>query len=262
MPSRSAISSAAMLPDSSHEPSSRRTASGSAGPSSVRDAPTIASRMSALVTTPSKWPYSSCTRTMWTGDPLITPTTSSASAVSGTVGAGRTCARMSGVSAAQIGVEHVLGLQHAEHLVRYAFMDRQARMHAVDDDPRGRSRVVSERSIMSTSRRGVITARTRRSPSRITPAIMERSPGSITPAVSASATSVWISSSVTPVCDAARLPSSRSSTRPEASSSQTSGEADLGQHRHGRRHPDGDLLGIAQARSAWAPARRRSARHR
>ena len=71
---------------------------GSTGPSSVRNSPTIASRMSALVTTPSKWPYSSWTSAMCTGDPLIRSTTSSASTVSGMVGAGRMCARMSGFS--------------------------------------------------------------------------------------------------------------------------------------------------------------------
>ena len=55
----------------------------------------------------------------------------------------------------------------------------------------------SSRSIQSTSVRGVITPRTARSPRRRTPAIMLRSSVSITPAVSASATTVLISSSVT-----------------------------------------------------------------
>jgi hypothetical protein len=53
MDKRSAISSAGMLPEINHDPSPRRTASGSTQPSSVRKAPVIASRMSAFVTIPS-----------------------------------------------------------------------------------------------------------------------------------------------------------------------------------------------------------------
>ena len=76
---------------------------------------------------------------------------------------------------------------------------------------------------MLTSCRGVITAPTGRSPSRITPAIISFSPGSSTPAFSASTTSVRISSSLTLSSASPRWPSSHSSTLPERSSSHTSG---------------------------------------
>ena len=68
------------------------------------------------------------------------------------------------------------------------------------------------------------TARTGRSPSRITPAIISFSPGSGTPALSASAISVLISSSVTPFLGLSALPE-HSAALPEISRNQTSGEA-------------------------------------
>ena len=74
---------------------------------------------------------------------------------------------------------------------------------------------------------GVISARTGRSPSRSTPAIMSRSPLSMTPADSASAINVLISSSVTVASLDSLRPSSPISRRPDPSSSQTKGAATL-----------------------------------
>ena len=99
---------------------------------------------------------------------------------------------------------------------------------------------------MSTSVRGVITARTGRSPSRITAAIICRSPGSSTPAVSASAISDLISSSVMRSTISLSWPSSRSTALPDMSSSATSGEEIRGQDVHRRGDAGGHRLGIGQ----------------
>ncbi len=84
---------------------------------------------------------------------------------------------------------------------------------------------LSERSISSTSRRGVIRPRAERSARRMTPEIMWRSSLSSTPALSASAISVLTSSSVTRSSVSPLWPSSPRSKRPETSSNQTSGRA-------------------------------------
>ena len=97
------------------------------------------------------------------------------------------------------------------------------------------------------SGRGVMMARTERSPRRITREIIARSSGSTRPVRSASAIIVRISSSVTPACALARLaeqprdraaPTSRAGSRPGL----RHGE-DL--HRPGDDHRD--PLGVAQA---------------
>ena len=83
----------------------------------------------------------------------------------------------------------------------------------------------SVRSMISTSRRGVMSALAVRSARRITPEIISRSSLSITPALSASAMIVLTSSSLIRSLVAPLWPSSASTALPEASSSQTSGSA-------------------------------------
>jgi hypothetical protein len=73
----------------------------------------------------------------------------------------------------------------------------------------------------------IISARAERSARRITPEIISRSSRSSTPAFSASAMMVRTSSSVTVSSGSPFWPSSASTSLPEASSSQTSGEATL-----------------------------------
>ena len=93
--------------------------------------------------------------------------------------------------------------------------------------------------------RGVISARTERSPSSITRAIMRVSCGSTEPALSPSATSIRISSSVT----AARL-----LVAPEQAQDQPRGDLEqpykgrgaAGERRHRRRHEGGDALGFGE----------------
>ncbi len=80
-----------------------------------------------------------------------------------------------------------------------------------------------ERFSQSTSVRGVITARTARSPRRNDAGDHARSSDSIVPWCSASATRSLISSSVTFSSDCPLWPSRRSTSRPEMSSSQTAG---------------------------------------
>ena len=77
--------------------------------------------------------------------------------------------------------EQVARLDHADHGVDRAFADRQARMLAFPSASCGRVASSHSRLSQSTSVRGVITARTARSPSRMTPAIMRRSSDSIVP---------------------------------------------------------------------------------
>ena len=63
----------------------------------------------------------------------MTSTTSSASAVSGTFAAGRTCDPYVRALAAEIGVEQILGLNDAEHLFRRAGVNGQSRMNTLHD---------------------------------------------------------------------------------------------------------------------------------
>ena len=79
--SRSANSTVGIQPARKYDPSSRFTAAGSAGPSSVWKLPTMASRISALVTTPWNVPYSSWTNPICTGESRRIETTSRASRI-------------------------------------------------------------------------------------------------------------------------------------------------------------------------------------
>ena len=104
----------------------------------------------------------------------------------------------------------------------------------------------ADRSTMSTSRRGVITARTGRSPNRITPAIIARSLGSITPAVSASA----IRSLDFIVCDLVLgLPAVAEHAQHRAPGNVEEPDdwrSDRRERRHGGRYANCDSLRVAQ----------------
>ncbi len=84
---------------------------------------------------------------------------------------------------------------------------------------------LSSSAIISTSPRGVINALAVRSARRMTPPIISFSSASSTPALSASAMMVRTSSSLTPSLVRPLLPIIRSTALPDASSSQTSGDA-------------------------------------
>ena len=85
----------------------------------------------------------------------------------------------------------------------------------------------SWRSSHSTSGRGVMTARTERSPRRITREIIERSSGSTRPVRSASSIIVRISSSVTPDSRCRDWPSRPSPMRADQASRPTTGLATM-----------------------------------
>ena len=150
----------------------------------------------------------------------------------------------------QIAVEHVLGVDDAERGIGRLIEHHEAGM-AAGGQRRPDGFRVSARLIMLTSRRGVMTAPTGRSPRRMTPAIISFSPGSSTPAFSASTTRVRISSSLTFSSASPRWPSSHNNPLPDRSSSHTGGQRDRRKQRHVGRHPhrhrfrvaQGDLLG-------------------
>ena len=119
----------------------------------------MAPRMSPGVTMPSKCPYSSNTSAMCTTELRMAVSTEIASARSSTTGAGFTSARMSsGAPEAKMSIRS-LRTEHADDLVGLALMHRQHRavrraqhLHDLFDADR-------LRSIVSTSRRGVIRPR-------------------------------------------------------------------------------------------------------
>src|SRR5262249_16577212 len=97
--------------------------------------------------------------------------------------------------AAQKRLEQILRLNDAKHLSRRAAMGGQSRMNALHDRPTDILRIGGKIDHIHLVAR-CHDCSNGRSPNRITPTIIARSLGSRIPAVSASATKLWISSSV------------------------------------------------------------------
>ena len=146
----------------------------------------------------------------------------------------------------QIDVEHVLGLHDAERMSRSPSKTDRSESDCSSAERGMDLRPGSARSIMLTSCRGVMTAPTGRSPSRITPAIISFSPGSSTPAFSASTTSVRISSSLTLLFGFAAMAEQPEQRLAGTIEQPHQRQRDLRHQHHRRRDLDRDRFGIAQ----------------
>ena len=206
---------------------------------------------------PSKWPYSSNTSAMCTADERMARSTSSASARSSTTGAGCTSARTSsGVPSAKMSIR---SLRTSTPMIESGSPSCTGSIEWCDvaQHLRRISSGGSDRSITSTSRRGVIRPRAERSARRMTPeiiALLVALEHALALGLGDDGLDLFVGDALLASPRLAEQRAARRGRRYRAA--RPAARRPMAMNCHGRRDARGDAARHRAARSAWAPVRR------